>query len=323
MKQKNTASDLLAQIEIDFFEGVNLAAASRLQGGERRTFTLSQVERLLTEENGPDPLAMWLSDMFWTADEGRIVADKSNPLTSQKGQQTLTEDERERLQLILEVAALCHDLSMHYPFDLKETFGIKNEWWVSNKQLVKWLSTTENERIAMHLAYTMKRYAIVKYATTDYLPAQDELADLYSMEHHQLVGNPNETEIPARAYVKIILDSMIQIERHWERGRRMKQDPDVVLLHDEIHGLVPRRFTARVLRAAQALHDYMEKELKGKNITGELMMQFIEKVREVRDKYLHPGWLDDDSLAFGYLVAHAERYGQDLHQEEEKPYDEQ
>ena len=52
MKQKNTASDLLAQIEIDFFEGVNLAAASRLQGGERRTFTLSQVERLLTEENG-------------------------------------------------------------------------------------------------------------------------------------------------------------------------------------------------------------------------------------------------------------------------------
>ena len=68
MKQKKTASDLLAQIEIDFFEGVNLAAASRLQGGERRTFTLSQVERLLTEENGPDPLAMWLSDMFWTAD---------------------------------------------------------------------------------------------------------------------------------------------------------------------------------------------------------------------------------------------------------------
>ena len=98
----------------------------------------------------------------------------------------------------------------------------------------------------------------------------------------------------------------------------MKQDPDVVLLHDEIHGLVPRRFTARVLRAAQALHDYMEKELKGKNITGELMMQFIEKVREVRDKYLHPGWLDDDSLAFGYLVAHAERYGQDLHQEEDE-----
>ena len=39
---------------------------------ERRTFVLSQIERLLTEEYGSSPLAMWLSDKFWTADEAGV-----------------------------------------------------------------------------------------------------------------------------------------------------------------------------------------------------------------------------------------------------------
>ena len=63
---------MLAQIEKDFFKGTDLAKACKLEGEERRTFVLSQIERVLTEEYGSSPLAMWLSDKFWTADEAGV-----------------------------------------------------------------------------------------------------------------------------------------------------------------------------------------------------------------------------------------------------------
>jgi hypothetical protein len=48
--------------------------------------------------------------------------------------------------------------------------------------------------------------------------------------------------MPPRGYVKTILDELLRIERHWQRGRRLKLDPELVILHDEIYGVVPRQF---------------------------------------------------------------------------------
>ena len=283
---------MLAQIEKDFFKGTDLAKACKLEGEERRTFVLSQIERLLTEEYDSAPLAMWLSDQFWTADEGRMPINKANPLLSLVEQQTLTDGEMARLRLIQEVAGLCHDVSLHFKFDLKAAFGFrKNNFWVSNKQLVEWLTTTKYERIAMH---------------TD---------------------------------INIIIDELLRIERHWQRGRRLKLKPDVVMLHDEIYGVVPNRFDKGVLQAAQALYDYMDKELRGrlvlkeyndnatswseqpetvKRTWNEVLGRFAEKVREVSSEYLAEGWLEDDSLAFSYLMAHAQRCGQGWWREEDE-----
>ena len=329
---------MLAQIENDFFRKTNLAEASRLVGDERRTFVLAQVERLLTEKHGSLPLAMFLSDMFWTADEGREPIDEANMLTSLPQQQELTDGEMSRLRLILDVAGLCHDLSLHFLFDLKEAFGVKNDLWISNKQLVEWLTTTAYERIAMHTAYTMKKHAISVYEYGHYQPAQDELAELYSMEYHGLVRDPERTKIPPRDYVKTIIDAIQQIERHWQRGRRLKLRPDLVMLHDEIYGLVPRRFDKGVLAAAQALYDYMDKELCGRLVlkeynynatswndqpesvrrtTTEVLNRFADKVREIRAEYLAEGWVTDDSLSFNYLMAHAERCGHGWWREED------
>lgn len=39
-------------------------------------------------------------------------------------------------------------------------------------------------------------------------------------------------------------------------------------------------------------------------------MAFAGKVNQVHAQYLANGWLADDSLAFGYLMAHAERCAQ-------------
>ncbi|MBP5513720.1 MAG: hypothetical protein J6Y04_02940 [Bacteroidaceae bacterium] len=338
MKQIKTAKEMLEQIEKDFFKEVNLSEASKLEGGELRDFRLAQVERLLTEEHGSATLAIQLSDMFWTADEGRKIAEKPNPLTSLQGQQTLMDEEMSRLRLILDVAGLCHDMILHFKFDLKEAFGVKNDFWVTNKQLVEWLTTTAYERIAMHTAYIMKKFAISVYEYGHYQPAQDELAELYSTEYHELVRDPDRTKIPPRAYVKTIIDALQQIERHWQRGRRLKLRPDLVMLHDEIYGVVPRLFDKGVLAAAQALYDYMDKELCGRLVlkeynynatswndqpesvrrtTTEVLNRFADKVREVRAEYLSEDWVTDDSLSFSYLMAHAQRCGSGLWREED------
>ena len=339
MKQEITAREMLAEIEKKFFNGgADLVAASLTAGDGRRAFVLSQVERLLTEMYGFSPFAMWLSDVFWTADEGRLPIDRSNPLMTPEGQQTLTGDEMCHLRLIMEVAGLCHDLCTHFTFDLKEAFGIKNGFWVSNKRLVEWLTTTEYERIAMHTAYIMKKFAIGVYEGMHYQPAQDAMAELFSDEYHELVRTPDSTEIPPRAYVKIIIDELQRIERHWQRGRRLKLRPDVVKLHDEIYGMVPSRFDKLVLQAAQTLYDYMDKELCGRLVLeepdsnvyswseqpesvrrtwAEVLGRFADKVREVRGEYLAEGWLTDDSLEFNYLMAHAQLCGQGWWREED------
>lgn len=335
MKQTKSVKEILAQIEKKYFRGVGLDKASRLEGDERREYRLAQVERLLTEKHGYASLAMYLSDEFWTADEGRKQPKNPNPLMTLTDQQTLTEKEMNRLRLILEIAGLCHDLSLHFTFDLKEAFGIrKKDFWVSNKQLVEWLTTTEYEQIAMHTAYIMKKHAISVYEYGHYLPAQDELAELFSTKYKCRVGRPDNTKIPPRDYVSIIVDSLLAIERHWQRGRRLKLRPDLVILHDEIYGVVPRQFDKGVLKAAQELYDYMDTELYGRFVTkdfkpwdeqpesfkqavSEMLSRFADKVREVRSKYLAKGWVEDDSLEFGYLMEHAQRCGHGWWREED------
>ena len=256
-----TAREELAKIEKVFFKGAGLQKACSLEGEERRDYRLAQVERLLSDMRAGGPLAVYLSDRFWTSDEGRMPMPwentapipepgyLTNPLLSVEGQQTLTDREMGRLRLILEIAGLCHDLSLHFTFDLKEAFGIrKNDFWVSNKQLVEWLTTTEYEHVAMHTAYTLKKHAISVYEYGHYLPAQDELAELYSEKHQQRLGYPNNTKIPPRDYANTIIESLAQIERHWQRGRKLKLRPDLVILHDALCPVSLTKGCCRLLR---------------------------------------------------------------------------
>lgn len=312
MAQIKTASVELAWVEKNFFKGAGLDKASRLKGDERRAYRLAQVERLLATPCGYTTAAIWLSDRFWTAEEGRKIYEKDpNPLLLLKEQQTLEDDEMARLRLILEVAGLCHDLSLHYTFNLDDAFGVENNFWASNKQLVEWLTTTEYENIAMHTAYIMKKYATGVYACGRYQPAQDALAELFSVEYGKLIREPERTEMPSRAYVKIVLDELIRIDEHWKQGRKKRLRPDLILLHDEIYGVVPNQFDNDVLKAAKALYNYMDNDVYGRMVGNnpfgpEALKLFAKKVREVRAEYLAEGWVADDSLEFAYLMAHAE-----------------
>lgn len=323
MAQIKTAREVLAWVEKDYFKGAGLDKASHLEGDERRAYVLAQVERLLATVHGATIMALLLSDIFWTADEGRKpmpwldgVPQKGsdypiNPLLSLQEQQTLSDKEMGELRLILEVAGLCHDLSLHYTFNLEDAFGVENNFWASNKQLVEWLTTTEYENIAMHTAYIMKKYATGVYACGRYQPAQDALAELFSVEYGKLIREPERTEMPSRAYVKIVLDELIRIDEHWKQGRKKRLRPDLILLHDEIYGVVPNQFDNDVLKAAKALYNYMDNDVYGRMVGNnpfgpEALKLFAKKVREVRAEYLAEGWVADDSLEFAYLMAHAE-----------------
>ena len=324
MAQIETASVELAWVEKNFFKGAGLDKASRLKGDERRAYRLAQVERLLATPCGYTTAAIWLSDRFWTAEEGRKIYEKDpNPLLLLKEQQTLEDDEMARLRLILEVAGLCHDLSLHYTFNLDDAFGVENNFWASNKQLVEWLTTTEYENIAMHTAYIMKKYATGVYACGRYQPAQDALAELFSVEYGKLIREPERTEMPSRAYVKIVLDELIRIDEHWKQGRKKRLRPDLILLHDEIYGVVPNQFDNDVLKAAKALYNYMDNDVYGRMVGNnpfgpEALKLFAKKVREVRAEYLAEGWVADDSLEFAYLMAHAESCANGYWREEDE-----
>ena len=335
-----TAREELAKIEKVFFKGAGLQKACSLEGEERKDYRLAQVERLLSDMRVGGPLAVYLSDRFWTSDEGRMPMPwentapipepgyLTNPLLSLEEQQTLTDKEMGRLRLILEIAGLCHDLSLYFTFDLKEAFGIKNDLWVSNKQLVEWLTTTKYEHIAMYTAYILKKHAISVYAHGHYQPAQDELAEIFSEEYGALLREPGfnifNKKVPPRAYAQALLSTMLQIERHWQRGLKRKLDPELIMLHDEIYGVVPRQFDKGVLKAAQALYDYMDNDLYGRLVgqddstKAELLERFAAKVREVRNQYLAKGWIADYSLEFNYLMAHAEHCGYGWWREEDE-----
>ena len=59
MSETRTARQELAYIERRLFKGAGLDKASRLEGEERRTYKLAQVERLLTEKHGYTPMAVY------------------------------------------------------------------------------------------------------------------------------------------------------------------------------------------------------------------------------------------------------------------------
>ena len=318
MEQKNAARERLAQLENKYFQGISLTETALMKTEEeRRPFVLAQVERLLNTGRSYCPLAMYLSDEFWTASEGRTPMYDDDPLEADDMLEVLTHEEIMRTALILDIAGLCHDLSLHYVFDQHEAFGIKGQFWVSNKELVEWLKTTPYEHIAMHTAYILKRHASDVYFDMHYQPAQDATAEIFSSEYRELIREPRHTEMPPRAYVETILDTLQRIERHWQRGRRLKLNPEVVKLHDDIYGVVPLQFDRVVLEAAQAIYDYMEENVRGRlhysgrfvswdklpksyrNKCDGVMRRFIQRVREVRAQYLAKGWLSDHSLAFG------------------------
>lgn len=80
-----TASEELARIEKECFKRVNLKKASLLKGEERRKFILKYVGIMLKVTPQRRACVLWLSDQFWTAEEGRVPMYPDSPLMTEEG----------------------------------------------------------------------------------------------------------------------------------------------------------------------------------------------------------------------------------------------
>jgi len=125
MTKTETASEALARIEKRFFKGAGLKKACLKKGEERREYVLAQTERLLNDVQGCGLMATYLSDQFWTADDDRIPTRADMPLLTEEGLSELSKDESLKARLVKDVAGLCHDLVLHFDFDLKEYLSSK------------------------------------------------------------------------------------------------------------------------------------------------------------------------------------------------------
>lgn len=324
MTQKNAARERLARLENKYFQGISLTETALLKTEEeRRPFVLAQVERLLTEKMGEVPLGDSLWDDYNSPKHYKTLLVLT-PLHEMPGVETMTDEELARINLIRSIEELCWRLYKYCMHDRVDNIGIPGRLWISNKELLEWLTTTPYEHIAMYIAYELKRRAKFRFFAIQYQPAQDKVAEIFSEEYKKLIREPDNTEIPPRAYVKAILDTLQSIDQHWECGRRMKLNPEVVKLHDDIFGFIPQSFDKEVIEAAQAIYDYMDENVRGRffyrgypvwwnrmtlsfrNKCEGVMRRTSQRVRELRDQYLAKGWLEDNSLAFAYVLAQAE-----------------
>lgn len=323
MTQKTTAGERLAQIETRYFNDIAWDEVRKLNHVEFVEFLLSNVERLLKETtDGHTSQSQSLVAEYFADDT--LIEQANLPLESHSdGPIKLTPDQYRQL-VIKFIACTCRQMNDHTLSDGRGGIAFEGPFRASHKAFANWLCKMPYEHVAMHVAYIMKKTENRRYSDMFYQPAQDATADIFSAENCQLIGEPEKSKMSPRDYVECILDELLRIERHWERGRRLKLDPEVVILHDCIFGCVPRCFDKKVLEAAKVLHDYMDKEVRGRLRTKEkyvliseipeslrrkfndLMAKVRQKVREVRDQYLGKGWLGDFSLASGYVLAQAE-----------------
>ena len=113
-KTVNSLKEHLDYIKKEFFNGNWFDDVTGMSAEERVEFIKKNVNRLL----GNDINAMWIGDQFWTADKDRIIIyGVENHFFDADELAKLTETEQAEVEFLKDFAGLCHDLSLHYPFD--------------------------------------------------------------------------------------------------------------------------------------------------------------------------------------------------------------
>jgi hypothetical protein len=323
MTQKNAAGERLAKIETRYLKDIAWDELKPQSVEEHTTFLLSQVERLLSEPTDePISVAQSFVDEYFA--DGELYRLAMLPLKSHTGDKiALTWDQFHQYTVCV-IACICKDLLDRGFYDSKGLFGVKGAFDISNKDLLDWLYTTPYEHIAFHVASTLKAYERKAYSMRGYLPALDETAAISSEEHDEPICCQESTKMSPRAHTKAILEKLVSIDRHWERGRQLKLNVEVLMLHDSILGCIPPRFDKKVVEAALALHDYMDNEVcdclhpkEGSAPLADMPESFrveyndvmgkvTRKTREVCNQHLGEGWLEDHPKAFEYVMAYAE-----------------
>jgi len=198
-----------------------------------------------------------------------------------------------------------------------ELLGIcsRDQASASGRKFSKFVTTTPYKNIACRLLEMLTNYETSWATSLGYQPAQDYLAE---MCYNAPLKNKSSEEIKNR------LRALRKYERHLNDGDKRGLTMEEVITHDEICGFFMDRFDDEILDAARRISSYMHtvmpkyaegcdwrcsiyeqsEEVRRNVNTG--LKQVADFIRDIRDKEFAEGWLDDDSLAFSYLMSHAE-----------------
>lgn len=325
MNIKDSIEDFYNRIEKACFRGQNLRKVITMDMDERRDYLLAQTERLLSERPRAQ-VAVWLSDQFWTADEGRIPMSGYNPLLD-PGARTLMGDEQRMLcAFLLDISGLCHDLFCHFPFDLS-VLGIETsdeDFYASNTALVDWLLAGRYPHIGAHVAHTMKKCTLA-LVTPRYQPAQDYLAEMRG-QSFGILGVSDVKEGDETLFVTEMIEGLRLLDNHLNEGFDMGLKLEEIIYHDELMGrlfdadgyidwLVP--LARELYQAAEEVYQRLDlsqldpqrsvqqQTLAVQDAMGRMEEVIIGKAREMREREGLKGWFEDGSLAMGYLLEHS------------------
>lgn len=242
---RNTAAEELQFIN-DELEKIFDSDISQLVGACRKDseiveLRLSIANQLLKNYGGED--AMWLSDQFFTEDEGRnpvMNNGKGNPLLDCEERQKMDDKEMELCAFYLDLAGLCHDLVNHHLFALNQLKANlqqdeNDEWFfdfqMNNAAFVKWIQKTPYRYIAAHVAHIMVTKNQQVIASFD--PVIDQFIKTNIDPSYQLMLSD---DISPDDYVTVVMDVMNKWLKHDEEADRLSLTDEELVLHDLLFG---------------------------------------------------------------------------------------
>lgn len=277
-----TVKEYLTWLKNTFFGGENIEEVISMNDDVQREHMLAHIDALLGDTDGK---AKKFVDEFWANGDMQTV----NPLLNVAERANMTDDEQIVCAYYVSTASLCRALYANEQFDPIE-LGVNapDEFFVDNEPLTRFVLTTKHTNIALHIAHTMRLQAVSLMEEVDYQPAQDMLARMES------------------ASAKDIVKALTSIDKHLLDGRAKGMDDEDIILHDEICGEFMTTFRPKVVKAAHQIAMFMSKKMP--YMQSQKALDEFEGVLDiVRENILGDDYLEEDSLAMDYLLAHAER----------------
>ena len=262
-KTINSLKEHLDYIKKELFNGNGLDGITEMSAEERVEFIKKNVDRLL--ENVDDLRAMWLGDQFWTADKDRIIIyGVKNYFFNADELAKLTEAEQAEVEFLKDFAGLCHDLSLHFPFDNTLIGWPRYRPFAFNTpglgDAIKALAE-DYPHMAAHMANLMLKESTFECSRLCYQPAQDYLAELYDFDSKMnLYRMPSPSEMPHRVYAEKVTTLLQGLADHIAEGRRLGMCLGAIIVHDTMFTDI-REFDNEVVPVSKDLWQYIDREM--------------------------------------------------------------
>ena len=315
----------LKELQEDVFKDIKLSEVCGMDEKRRRDFAFKAFDSLLlsTDDGIDEHRAEYVGGLFWKTEE-EVFEWAHNPTYEQYFGSDLSPEEKEQVEALCDVSCLAAGLVNIRRF-VEPGYGLHDEddfdFFIVMRDLARSLPY---RRVAMYIAYRLRNAATGRMCSYCYLPAQDHLAEMWSVEFKTLIRQPYNTELSADDYTRTIINILEDVNTHIAKGYAMGLVDDEIIVHDCIYGFFVTEFDSEIVDVARRIVAFIKENMHVDIPTPALaeayveteeyaeqervlMGRFVDFLHGVRDSEFAEGWITDDSLAFAYLYDFAKR----------------